>query len=43
MALYWSARNLKAAALRHQHPDWSEEKIQKTVREIFLTSSSLNG
>jgi len=35
-ALYWSARNLKAAALRTQHPEWSEEDVQKRVREIFL-------
>lgn len=34
--LYWSARALKAAALREQHPDWSEEQVQKRVREIFL-------
>jgi hypothetical protein len=35
-ALYWSARRLKAAWLRSQHPDWSEEEIQRKVREIFL-------
>jgi hypothetical protein len=35
-ALYWSARELKAAALRTQHPDWSEEDVQKRVKEIFL-------
>lgn len=35
-ALYWSARNLKAAALREQHPDWSPEQIQQQVKEIFL-------
>ena len=23
MRLYWSARRLKAAGLRRQHPDWS--------------------
>lgn len=34
--LYWSARALKAAALRAQHPDWSEEDIRRKVREIFL-------
>ena len=34
--LYWSARALKAAALRAQHPDWSEEEICRKVREIFL-------
>jgi hypothetical protein len=35
-ALYWSARNIKAAALREQHPDWSPERIQQRVKEIFL-------
>lgn len=35
-ALYWEARKLKAARLRKQHPDWSEEQIQNRVREIFM-------
>jgi hypothetical protein len=35
MDLYYSARELKAAGLRHQHPDWSEERIQEKTREIF--------
>lgn len=35
-ALYWSARRLKAAALREQHPDWPEERILEKVKEIFL-------
>jgi hypothetical protein len=30
--LYHSARQLKAAALRAQHPDWTDEAI----RQIFL-------
>jgi hypothetical protein len=34
--LYWSARALKAAALRAQHPEWSAERIERTVRDIFL-------
>jgi hypothetical protein len=34
--LYWSARKMKAAGLRSQHPDWSEEQIQAEVRQIFL-------
>ena len=34
--LYWLARKLKEAGLRHQHPEWSEEKIRIHVREIFL-------
>jgi hypothetical protein len=35
-SLYWSARALKVAALRERYPDWSEERILKEVRKIFL-------
>ena len=35
-ALYWEARKLKAARLRVQHPEWSEEQIEKRVKEIFM-------
>jgi len=35
-----SARKLKAAGLRKQHPSWSEEEIQQKVREIFLYARS---
>jgi hypothetical protein len=38
--LYWSARQLKAAALRVEHPDWTEEAIQRAVRQIFLYARS---
>ena len=34
--LYWTARELKAAGLRMQYPQLSEEEIQAKVREIFL-------
>ena len=34
--LYHSTRALKAAAIKEQHPDWSEEEIKKKVNEIFL-------
>ena len=34
--LYQSARELKAAGLRKQHPEWSTEQINQKVREIFL-------
>lgn len=34
--LWRAARALKAAWLRAQHPDWSEEQIRRTVREILL-------
>ena len=33
--LNYSARALKAAWLRQQHPDWSEERVQAKVVEIF--------
>lgn len=39
MGLYWTARKLKAAALRETHPDWSEEEVQARVKEIFLHAS----
>ena len=38
--LYVSARQLKAAALRAQHPDWSDETIRRGVREAFLYARS---
>ena len=34
--LYHSARQLKTAALRAQHPEWSDEELRRVVREIFL-------
>ena len=36
LKLYHSAKVLKAAALKQQHPDWSAEEIKKKVNEIFL-------
>ncbi len=38
--LYYSARELKTAALRAQHPDWTDEAIRQAVREIFLYARS---
>ena len=38
--LYWMARNLKAAGLRHQHPDWPEDRINSEVTNIFLHARS---
>ena len=35
-AIYWSARHLKAAALKLRHPDWTEQQIERKVSEIFL-------
>ena len=34
--LYYSAKELKEAGLRAQHPNWTEKKIEEKVREIFL-------
>lgn len=34
--LYWEARKLKAARLRCQYPDWTEEQVQQKVKEIFM-------
>ncbi len=34
--LYQSWRQLKSAALRAQHPEWTEEDIQRAVRDAFL-------
>jgi hypothetical protein len=33
--LYWTMRRHKAAFLRGQHPDWSDDKVQHEVRRIF--------
>lgn len=35
-SLYWSARRAREAWLRSLHPEWTEERITHTVREIFL-------
>jgi len=40
MDLYHGARELKAAGLRAQHPEWSEKKIQEKVRDIFLYATT---
>ena len=33
--LYWSARKMKTAGLRSQHPDWPEQRLDDEVRRIF--------
>lgn len=38
--LYHSARQLKEAALRAQHPDWNEQQVRRVVREAFLYARS---
>lgn len=34
--LYWSARELKEAALRAAHQGWTEAQIQQAVKDAFL-------
>jgi hypothetical protein len=34
--LFWTARALKVAGVRYQHPDWTEEKVLDEVNRIFL-------
>ena len=36
LKFYYSAKELKAAGLLVQNPDWSEDMIRDKVREIFL-------
>ena len=38
MNLNYSARKLKAAWIRHLHPDWSEEQVAEAVREAFANA-----
>ena len=33
--LYWSARKMKEAGLRSQHPNWPEQRLKDEVRRIF--------
>jgi hypothetical protein len=34
--LYWTARRLKAAGVRLQHPEWTDAQVEAAVREAFL-------
>ena len=34
--LYHSAREIKTAGLKSQHPDWTPDTIRQKVRDIFL-------
>jgi hypothetical protein len=38
--LYWSARKMKAAGIRSQHPDWPEDRVTAEVTRIFLHARS---
>ena len=39
-SMYTSARKLKESAVRQQHPQWSKEKVNQKVTEIFLYARS---
>jgi len=36
LRLYHSVRQLKAAGLRAQHPEWAEAEIWKKLRDVML-------
>ncbi len=38
--LYWSARRLKSAFVRSEHPDWSDQDVEAYVRRAFLYARS---
>ena len=40
MQFCMTARKIKAAALRAQHPDWNEEQVLGAMREAFLYARS---
>jgi len=33
---FWDAWRIKAAGLKSQHPDWTDERIADETRRIFL-------
>lgn len=38
--LYWTAREMKTAWLRSQHPEWSDEHLAQEVTRIFSHARS---
>ena len=38
--LYWSARRLKTAFVRTEHPDWTEDAGESFVRQLSLYARS---
>jgi hypothetical protein len=38
--LFWAARKAKVDELRSQHPDWSEERVNEAICEIFIQIST---
>jgi hypothetical protein len=39
-SLFQSARKIKIAGVRFQHPDWSDEQVHAEVRRIFIHAST---
>lgn len=39
-SIYMQARAWKRAAFKAQRPDWSDEEIDRRVREVFLYGAS---
>ena len=35
-----AAWHIKAAGVRHQNPDWTEEQVEEKVKEIFLYATT---
>ncbi len=38
--LYWTVRRHKTAYLRSLHPEWSQERLEQEVRNIFLCATT---
>jgi hypothetical protein len=38
MRIYWSARSLKSAFLRREHPEWNEKMVCDEVNRLFSLS-----
>lgn len=36
----FAARQLKKQSLRMQHPDWTNEQVERKTRELFLYATS---
>ena len=37
---HFAARHLKSQSLKALHPDWSNERVRRKVREMFLYAAS---
>ena len=38
--LFWTARNIKAARIRVQNPNWPEDRIEAEVTRMFSNARS---